>query len=26
VRMNLKPRYTTPRFLDVSLQMFFYQG
>jgi hypothetical protein len=24
--MNLKPRYTTPRFLDVSLQMFFYQG
>jgi hypothetical protein len=26
VRMSLKPRYTTPRFLDVSLQMVFYQG
>jgi type II secretory pathway component PulM len=25
-RMSLKPRYTTPRFLDVSLQMVFYQG
>jgi hypothetical protein len=23
-RMNLKPRYTTPRYLDVSLQMVFY--
>ena len=25
-RMNLKPRYTTPKYLDVSLQMIFYQG
>jgi len=25
-RMSIKPRYTTPRFLDVSLQMFFYRG
>jgi hypothetical protein len=25
-RMTVKPRYTTPRFLDVSLQMVFYQG
>jgi len=25
-RINLKPRYTTPRYLDVSLQMVFYQG
>ncbi len=25
-RMAVKSRYTTPRFLDVSLQMVFYQG
>ncbi len=25
-RINLKPRYTTPKYLDVSLQMVFYQG
>jgi hypothetical protein len=25
-RMSIKPRYTTPRYLDVSLQMFFYRG
>ena len=25
-RINLKPRYTTPKYLDVSLQMIFYQG
>jgi type II secretory pathway component PulM len=25
-RMGVKPRYTTPRFMDVSLQMIFYQG
>jgi len=23
-RMTLKPRYTTPKYLDVSLQMIFY--
>jgi len=26
VRMSIKPRYTMPRYLDVSLQMVFYQG
>ena len=25
-RMAVKPRYTTPRYLDVTLQMSFYQG
>jgi type II secretory pathway component PulM len=25
-RMTLKPRYTTPRYLDVTFQMVFYQG
>lgn len=25
-RIHLKPRYTTPRYLDVSLQLIFYQG
>jgi len=25
-RMSLKPRYTTPRYLDINLQMVFYQG
>lgn len=25
-RMAIKPRYTTPRFLDVSMQMVFYPG
>jgi len=25
-RINLKPRYTTPKYLDVSLQLIFYQG
>jgi type II secretory pathway component PulM len=25
-RMGIKPRYTTPRYLDVSLEMVFYQG
>lgn len=25
-RMTLKPRYTTPRFIDISIQMVFYQG
>ncbi len=25
-RLNIKPRYTTPKYLDVSLQMIFYQG
>ena len=25
-RMSIKPRYTTPRFLDVNLQLVFYQG
>jgi hypothetical protein len=25
-RMSIKPRYTTPRYLDVSLQMVFYRG
>ena len=25
-RLNLKPRYTAPRYLDVSRQMMFYQG
>ena len=25
-RMSLKPRYTTPKHIDVSLQMIFYQG
>ena len=25
-RMAIKPRYTTPRYLDVNLQMVFYQG
>jgi len=25
-RINLKPRYTTPKYLDVSLQMIFHQG
>lgn len=25
-RLAIKPRYTTPRYLDVSLQMVFYQG
>ena len=25
-RMTIKPRYTTPRYLDVSLQVFFYRS
>jgi len=25
-RLTVKPRYTTPKYLDVSLQMMFYQG
>ena len=25
-RLSIKPRYTTPRYLDVNLQMVFYQG
>jgi hypothetical protein len=25
-RIDLKPRYTTPKYLDVSLQLIFYQG
>ena len=25
-RANIKPRYTTPKYLDVSLQLIFYQG
>ncbi len=25
-RLAVKPRYTTPKYLDVSLQMMFYQG
>lgn len=25
-RMAIKPRYTTPRFLDISMQMIFYSG
>jgi type II secretory pathway component PulM len=25
-RMGIKPRYTTPRYLDVTLEMVFYQG
>jgi hypothetical protein len=25
-RLAIKPRYTTPRYLDVNLQMVFYQG
>ncbi len=25
-RLTIKPRYTTPKYLDVSLQMMFYQG
>jgi type II secretory pathway component PulM len=25
-RITLKPRYTTPKYLDVSLQLIFYQG
>jgi type II secretory pathway component PulM len=25
-RINLKPRYTTPKYLDVSLQLIFYPG
>jgi len=25
-RMAIKPRYTTPRFLDITLQMVFYRG
>ena len=25
-RLTIKPRYTTPKYLDVSLQMIFYQG
>ena len=25
-RMAIKPRYTTPRYLEVNLQMVFYQG
>jgi hypothetical protein len=25
-RIALKPRYTTPKYLDVSLQLIFYQG
>jgi hypothetical protein len=24
--LGVKPRYTTPRYLDVSLEMVFYQG
>jgi len=25
-KMNIKPRYTSPKYLDVNLQMVFYQG
>jgi hypothetical protein len=25
-RMAIKPRYTTPRYLDIRMQMIFYQG
>jgi len=25
-RLGIKPRYTTPRYLDVTLEMVFYQG
>ncbi len=25
-RIAMKPRYTTPRYLDLILQMIFYQG
>ncbi len=25
-RMTIKPRYTAPKYLDVSLQMIFYKG
>jgi type II secretory pathway component PulM len=25
-RMSLKPRYTAPKYMDVSLQLMFYQG
>jgi type II secretory pathway component PulM len=25
-RMGIKPRYTTPRFMEVTLEMVFYQG
>jgi len=25
-KMNIKPRYTSPRYLDVTLQMVFYRG
>ena len=25
-RMSIKPRYTTPRYLDINLQLVFYQG
>ncbi len=25
-RLAIKPRYTSPRYLDVNLQMVFYQG
>jgi hypothetical protein len=25
-RIAIKPRYTTPRILDISMQMVFYQG
>jgi type II secretory pathway component PulM len=25
-RISVKPRYTTPKYLDVSLQLIFYQG
>ncbi|MDH4266794.1 MAG: type II secretion system protein M [Deltaproteobacteria bacterium] len=25
-RIAIKPRYTTPRYLDVTLQMIFYRG
>lgn len=25
-RLGIKPRYTTPRYLDVTVEMVFYQG
>ncbi len=26
IRLGIKPRYTTPKYLDLSLQMVFYQS
>jgi hypothetical protein len=25
-RLGVKPRYTTPKYLDISLQLIFYRG